>query len=695
MSWDPSLPENGQDQKGSWSRSAGYEKARVVANYLELATLEYVQRCSGDSGMRLDDSTGPLFCIMSCWKLLWCLSMNELIGECLRDKIEENFTFRTDVFNSNEDFKKLLSIPQISEGEVSRFAMAYSPLFRVVLGVLRWLRWESRVNPYKQDDFFIRETYFVDYPESRIAWKTMKNQKRFYGLDWPLNTDQSFISCSDRENVEEVFKVAFMLLRKGCRMQLDEFLRDRAKAHWLGSLVDGMDPYLCPEKQNDYFAEISNFIDIIPKIDEMWLNYNEEEEGSEPRPARISLGAFEEGRANKELGFNEILFKEYFEFVDSMERSLIFPVSEGLDSGSSGIDCEGNVDRSLLFHFLRKVLAESRSSKPATRTNLGEWELSFYSILCGDFEQLYSRAGDDFDKLFALFQTQKINIFNEWADFLESRTQNGRNNVFLGKIEPEKGLEDALYKRLKLLTRDSHPEVSTNYLLEDCESISEFNLITQIQAKLDFGMKDTRETNAECDETHAFGYNSSFFHFKRNSESAVDMVEFEKQLIDSLVDSISYLDRDRNSNTAMRHFFDIYTGIIVSFLSPKEHGNELISILEEFMNYTLTLGNEISCVGSLKAFISQLVIAHLEIEGSIDVTEMRNYSVYIFDEFNLASLPSMDSLDTLDPSEASIQFSVLTEDVIFQPLHNIPEGVKDRAVTRLWMSSFLCLSIPL
>ncbi|OII70934.1 uncharacterized protein cubi_03232 [Cryptosporidium ubiquitum] len=681
MSQNLSPSGSTQSHGSSGPRLASFEKVRVMANYLELSALEYIQRCSSDSGLQLDDSTMPLFYILSCWKLLWCLSINELIGESLRNMIEESFTFRTDIGNTENGYRKLLSIPEMTEGEVSRYAMAYSPIFRVVLGVLRWLRWESRVNPYKQNDIVFKDTYYMDYPESRILWKNLGNHRRFYSLDWALNVDKSAISQSDREDVEEVFKVAFMLLRKGCRMHLDTFLRERAKAHWLICLMDGMDSYLYPEKQSDHFVDLSNFIEILPKVDDMWINYNEGDDEMELDV--VSAGAVGEGQfmdsmssINKELALNDTLFKASFEFVDLMERSLIFPAFE--DSPNSGSEIEGNINRPLLFRFLRQLVSENRKMNPKLGNKLGEWELSFYSILCGDFEQLYSMAGDDFDKLFALFHTEKTNIFNGWADFLESRTQSGRNHIFLGKTYPKKKLENALLNRLELLTRDLYPELTGSYLPEDCESISEYNLIKSIQTKIE---SEYTLGSSEDDETHIIGYNSSCFCYDQDTKGVVNMMELERQLIDSLIDSIMCLNFEKDKTSIESHFFQVYLGIIVSTLNTREHGSDLIQALEEFMNYISTLSNDTPTLGSLKAFISQMTVAHLEIESSLK-HDIRNYSVSIFDEFILASLPSMDYFDTLEPSQASIQLEVLSDSISIHPLHNLSESLKDRFVSQ-------------
>ncbi|KAL3126229.1 hypothetical protein CHM_8g100 [Cryptosporidium hominis] len=673
-----------QSNDSSGSRLASFERVRVMANYLELSAFEYIQRCSDDSGFQPSDSTMPLFYILSCWKLLWCLSINELIGESLRNMIEASFTFRTDIGGGGNGYRKLLSIPEMSEGEVSRYAMAYSPIFRVVLGVLRWLRWESRVNPYKQNDIVFKETYYMDYPESRILWKTLRNQKRFYSLDWAFNVDKSAISQSDRESVEEVFKIAFMLLRKGCRMQLDAFLRERAKAHWLICLVDGMDSYLYPEKQSDHYVDLSEFIDVLPKVDDMWINYNEEDDAMELDG--VLTGKANEGQPvnsmsliNRELALNDALFKVSFEYIDLMERSLIFPSSEdSTNSKEVEIETEGNINRPLLFHFLRQLISENRNQNTKLENKLGEWELSFYSILCGDFDQLYSVAGDNFDKLFALFHTEKINIFNGWADFLESRTQSGRNHIFLGKTYHEKKLENSLFKRLQLLTQDLYPELTSYYLPEDCESISEYNLINSIQTRIDLGNVSILDKD---NETDIIGYNSSCFCYDQDTKGVINMMELEKQLIDSLIDSIACLDFDGGKSSFEGHFFQVYLGIIVSALNIREHADDLVRALENFMNYISTLSNESSTLGSLKAFISQITIAHLEIENS-QKHNIKNYSVNIFDEFTLASLPSMDYFDTLEPSQASIQLEILSDPISMHPLHNLSKNQKDRFVSQ-------------
>ncbi|KAH8581603.1 uncharacterized protein ELE39_002061 [Cryptosporidium sp. chipmunk genotype I] len=681
----PSLSPSGSSQSndGSGSQLASFERVRVMANYLELSAFEYIQRCSGDSGFQLEDSTMPLFYILSCWKLLWCLSINELIGESLRSMIEASFTFRTDIGSGENGYRKLLSIPEMSEGEVSRYAMAYSPIFRVVLGVLRWLRWESRVNPCKQNDIVFRETYYMDYPESRILWKTLKNQKRFYSLDWALNVDKSVISQSDRENVEEVFKVAFMLLRKGCRMQLDTFLRERAKANWIICLIDGMDSYMYPEKQSDHFVDLSEFIEALPKVDDMWINYNEDDDSMELEG--VLAGAVSEGQPinsmswiNKELALNDTLFKASFEYIDLMERSLIFPASDdSFNSEEPEIETEGNINRPLLFNFLRKLVSENR--KPNTLENkLGEWELSFYSILCGDFDQLYYMARDNFDKLFALFHTEKINIFNGWADFLESRTQSGRNHIFIGKTYPKKRLENSLFNRLQLLTQDLYPELKDCYLPEDCESVSEYNLIKSIQKRMN---SEYVSGLCEDDETDVIGYNSSCFCYEQGTKGAVNMMELEKQLVDSLIDSITCLDFDESKASFENYFFQVYLGIIVSALNTREHSDDLIRALEDLVDYISTLSTDTSNLGSLRAFISQMTIAHLEVENS-QKNDIRNYSVNIFDEFTLASLPSMDYFDTLEPSQASIQLEILSDSISMHPLHSLSKSQKDRFVSQ-------------
>ncbi|POM85399.1 hypothetical protein CmeUKMEL1_17225 [Cryptosporidium meleagridis] len=683
MSQSLSPSESNLSNDSSGSRLASFERVRVMANYLELSAFEYIQRFSDDSGFQPNDSTMPLFYVLSCWKLLWCLSINELIGESLRNMIEASFTFRTDIGGAKNEYRKLLSIPEMSEGEVSRYSMAYSPIFRVVLGVLRWLRWESRVNPCKQNDIVFRETYYMDYPESRILWKTLKNQKRFYSLDWALNVDKSAISQSDRENVEEVFKVAFKLLRKGCRMQMDAFLRERAKAHWIICLVDGMDSYLYPEKQSDHYVDLSEFIDVLPKVDDMWINYNEEDDSMEldgvlTRKANEGQSVNSMSLINKELALNDALFKASFEYVDLMERSLIFPSSEdSTSSEEAGIEIEGNVNRPLLFHFMRQLISENRNRNSKLENKLGEWELSFYSILCGDFDQLYSMAGDNFDKLFALFHTEKINIFNGWADFLESRTQSGRNHIFLGKTYHEKKLENSLFNRLQLLTQGLHPELTSYYLPEDCESISEYNLINSIQTRIDSG----NVSMLDKDETGVIGYDSSCFCYDKDTKDVINMMELEKQLIDSLIDSIACLNFDEGNSPIESHFFQVYLGIIVSALNVREHANDLVQALENFMDYVSTLSNDSPTLGSLKAFISQITIAHLEIENS-QKHNVKNYSVNIFDEFALVSLPSMDYFDTLEPSQASIQLEILSDSISMHPLHNLSKNQKDRFVSQ-------------
>lgn len=657
-----------------------------MASYLELSALEYIQRCSGESGMQLDESTMPLFYILSCWKLLWCLSVNELIGESLRSAIETSLTFRTDINGPNGECTKLLSIPEMSEGEVSRFAMAYSPIYRVVLGVLRWLRWESRVNPHKQSDIVFRETYYMDYPESRISWKTLRNQSRFYSLDWAFNVDESAISSSDRENVEEVFKVAFMLLRKGCRMQLDAFLREKAEAHWLVCLVDGMDSYLYPDKQRDHYVDLSSFAEILPKVDDMWINYNEDEAvelngafpGSVAEEGRFAGTTM--GSINKELALNDALFKASFEFTDLAERSLIFPASEdgSAESDVGGTEAEGNVNRPLLFRFLRRLVAENRggSTGLVARTGrLGKWELSFYSILCGDFEQLYSVSGDSFDRLFALFHAEKMNIFNGWADFLESRTQRGRNHIFSGKTYPERSLESALFSRLELLTRDSHPDLKSDYLPEDCESVSEYNLINSIQTR--------REPDGCGSETIlCTGYSSSCFCYDQETEGVIRATELERQLVDSLVDSIACLGLEDDRGSTENHFFRLYLGIVTSALNMRERGSDLVRVLEEFMDHISTLPDDTPTMGSLKAFISQMTIAHLEAESSSRPDAMGSYSVCLFDEFFLASLPSESCLDTLEPTQASIQLEVSSDLVSEHPLSCLSTAQRDRFVSQ-------------
>ncbi|KAJ1611841.1 hypothetical protein OIY81_1554 [Cryptosporidium canis] len=678
MSQNLSPTGSSQSRDNPGPRQASYERVRVMANYLELSALEYIQRCSAESGLQLDDSTMPLFYVLSCWKLLWCLSINELIGESLRSMIEGSFTFRTDLSDSDGELTKLLSIPDISEGEVSRFAMAYSPIYRVVLGVLRWLRWESRVNPCKQDDIVFREAYYMDYPESRISWKTLRGQTRFYSLDWALNADESSISKSDRENVEEVFKVAFMLLRKGCRMQLDTFLREKAKANWLVCLVDGMDSYLYPEKQKDHYVDLSGFMEVLPKVDDMWINYNDEDCPMDAGGVQGARAASSMGSINRELALNDALFKASFEFVDTIERSLIFPASEDSpDSDGTEIEAEGNVNRPLLFSFLRQLVAKNKRIGPNAKGRLGDWELSFYSMLCGDFEQLYSVSKNNFDKLFALFHTEKMTIFNGWADFMESRTQCGRNHIFLGKTYPGNRLENALFNRLELLTRDLYPDIESDYLPEDCGSTSEYNLISKIQ----------KESDPLCfledsdDEIASIGYNSSCFYHDQGDRGAVKIMELEKQLVDSLIDSIMCLDLEKDTNSIEGHFFQLYLGIIISALNIREYGDDLVRVLEEFMNYVSELPADTPTIGSLKAFVSQITIAHLEAESPSPLGP-KDYSVCIFDEFFLASQPSADCLDTLEPSQASIQLEVLSDFAYENPLRNISMRQRDMFVSQ-------------
>ncbi|KAH8738557.1 hypothetical protein FG386_001939 [Cryptosporidium ryanae] len=645
---------------------SNYEKAKIISNYFELSCLEYMQARSSYADLdddlnnvetqintKLCNKERPLFLIMSCWKLLWCLTINELIGEVLRYKIETGRVFHID---EKIEIEKYLSIPEITEGEISRYIMAYSPIFRVVLAVLRWLRWESRVNPEKKNDILVKNTYFMDYQESRILNKNISNQKRFYHLDWGISSESKaiHISKNDIDNIEEVFRISYMLLRKGCRMQLDTFLQENARANWIICLIDGMDAYLNSEKDNDYYVDLSYFLDVLPKVDDMWLNENDEENDLilDAENSISNSNGYSISKINNNLALNDTLFKESFEFLDLIERSLIFPsieyteneineYGENEDKNSmfhySSI-VEGNINRIILYHFLKNVVSHNIDSNTGS-SNIGNWERTFYSLLCGEFNNLYINSRDDYDKLFALFNTRKINIFNNWADFLENNTQKGRNNIFRGKNYESNSIFNSIYKRVKLMTKDIHDNIKIDYIIDDFDDMQEFVNIDNFQKSYNF--------DYDCVDNYKYHVGSeSHIYYNDNYQNLIkDMNEAEKQFIDSLIDSISYININKSKESLDCLFFNIYIGIINSSLNPLEYNDKLLDTLKDLLEFISSinfndnqiLSHEISYSGSIRAFLAQIVVSHIEIVNSLDSNSINainsNYKINFFDEY--------------------------------------------------------------
>ncbi|KAH7650001.1 hypothetical protein FG379_003081 [Cryptosporidium bovis] len=695
-----------------------YEKAKIVSNYFELSCLEYLQTNSSfysnldndfsnvktKIDIDINNKVKPLFLIMSYWKLLWCLTINELIGEVLRYKIETGRSFHIE---GKDEISKYLSIPELTEGEVSRYIMAYSPIFRVVLGVLRWLRWESRVNPEKQNDVLVKDTYFTDYQESRILNKSKNGQKRFYHLDWGISSEIKVddISKKDSNNIEEVFRISYLLLRKGCRMQLDTFLQENARANWIICLIDGMDAYLNSEKYNDYYVDLSCFLDILPKVDDMWLNENEDENelifgvnDNENNGTSYSMQ-----QINKDLALNDTLFKESFEFLDLIERSLIFPSIEetcnhDMNENKKNSDChinncsyssiiEGNVNRIILYHFLKNIVSHDVCSNTSS-SNIGNWEKTFYSLLCGEFNNLYNNSKDDYDKLFALFNTKKINIFNNWSDFLENNTQKGRNGVFRGKYYPSNSIFKSIYNRVKLMTKNIHCDIKSDYITDDFDDMQEFVNIDNFQRSYNFDHNSIHDNKDEYNEKESRIYYND--HYKNIIK---DMVEAERQSVDSLIDSMSYINVNKE-NSIDCLFFNIYVEVINSFLNPVEYNIKFMDSLKSLLKFisnsafemNKTLSQDLSYTGSIRAFLAQIIVSNIEIMNSLSKNNnsINNYKVHFFDEYLICSYDDNNN-DKNDDSNYYLNipsFELNVFSTVKYPFLSIPESFIDGFISQ-------------
>ncbi|EEA06875.1 uncharacterized protein CMU_032600 [Cryptosporidium muris RN66] len=614
-----------------------YKRAKIIANYLELACIDFSNVY--EKSKKSDSVIMTYYSIVSCWKLLWCLSVSEIIGESLRNKIE---IYTTKEIEETEKYKiKKLDIPLMSEGNVPRYAMAYSPVFRIVLSLLRWLRWEARTNPRKQISDDINSQYFGDYAESRIYHKEYKGEKRFYHLDWPLLLNKADISRNDFENIESIFRIIFQLLRRGCRIEAEKFIYENAKCHWIMSLIDGADPYLyCTDPNNDIYVDLADFISILPKIDDIGSsNYKFELYGSEVL----------EGLNNAETGH---LIRESLEFVDGIEKCLVFPSTNGR---SENIIAEGNIWRQDLFKILRYILNEPEDAYEPTynikpTSQIGPWEKAVYGYLSGDFNSLVNISKDKMDKLFALFQTEKLNICNKWIDYMETKTQGRHGNLFIGKTYPldiyEKAFREEIYKEVITGERKSQDsqeianfEDLENRQLDLKSNKVNFNeFIDDGYSYSDFSNED--EYNIlQSILTHSENQENNIIHTSYNEGPNIqgyleDISNSEKQIIDALVDSLISIEYHGISESE-ELFYKLFISITCTALNPHEYENQIFNILEDMIKFVSST-TDIDSIPAIRAFLAHLIVAHIEvIENSSKLQNEEFYFVsFIKDKSN-------------------------------------------------------------
>eukprot|EP00923_Selenidium_pygospionis_P000907 GHVN01001403.1.p1 GENE.GHVN01001403.1~~GHVN01001403.1.p1 ORF type:complete len:1242 (-),score=138.54 GHVN01001403.1:3165-6890(-) len=428
--------------------------------------------------------------ILSTWKMLAIIKQTEALVDCIR-RAQSHSGFRKpqgeqtirEVFNAAWPYSTLqdtFAWSGVTEGDAIRDSVLKSKPLRLLLSILRWLRWEEGHHPHAipDNELVMKHRGDLTSREAMTLQLTAQQQGRtklgpFYHLDWPLQENELKAGASrqralkhgpsgrvysqaptieDRKRSERLYKAVWSLLRRGSYMSLQQLL-EIAGQQWLWAIIQGQNAFASPFALNSNDEVLSL---VPPEL------FSDPTEGS---PLEV-FSDWVDRSVVEEQGYRiESMDSEFQAPTRSKSISSRVSVSRGCSEEANGrvggpdvggdpqmCFADGNCWRPLFQQLCGFIASDRQTAQPIIATTgrdtlqcmapvvdvtivgahvLGQYERAIYGFLAGNFEAVAPVCHSWRDRLWARITEAKDALVRVLLLRQRSKLVNGR---FMGEL---------------------------------------------------------------------------------------------------------------------------------------------------------------------------------------------------------------------------------------------------------------------